>query len=188
MSRRIRKAVCVLAILPLAACGTARIPSDAVAVVTPLSLGPPPIYSLLGYRQELDLTSEQVAALDSIAQAVQAENRELVEELRKASEGNRSGLMVVRPNGEPILQEIQANHRQAGEAIEKLLDEEQKASVCELFERPDQGRRGEGGRRRQAQPDPRYLQPAGWPWCEGGEARDGERLVGGNGGASDQLP
>ena len=60
-------------VLAIAACSSGpRGPGDSDGAFSPLTLEPPPVYALLGYRADLDLTSQQVAALDSIAEAVVA--------------------------------------------------------------------------------------------------------------------
>lgn len=164
-------ALLIGALAPLAAaCATGGgLPNDATSVVTPLTLEPPPIYALLGYRRELELTSEQVAALDAIAQEVQDDNRPLVRELQEATRerSRQPGLMIVTSDGEPILEEIRANQRKAGEAVAEVLDETQRAAVCELFDRTRNGARRSSGAARTANVtrDPRVMQPAGWYWC-----------------------
>jgi hypothetical protein len=169
-----RPALLLAAIAPFAAaCATGGgLPNDATAVVTPLTLEPPPIYALLGYRRELELTSEQVAALDAVAQEVQDENRPLVRELheRTRERSRQPGLMIVTAEGEPVLDEIRANQRRAGEAVAGILDEDQRSTVCELFARNRPGaaasNRGQTRAVADAAPrDPRMMQPAGWYWC-----------------------
>ena len=159
----------------LSACGgSAGLPRDAVALVTPLSLGPPPIYALIGYRQELELTSEQIAALDEIAQRLEEENEPLIEELQKNTRQSRSrGQLVVRTEGEELLKQIRENQRKAVEEVEALLTEEQKAEVCRLYgERRGGGDRAadrERASRRVANRDTaaenRVVRPIGWQWC-----------------------
>ncbi len=175
MDRTIRGAGLVTVLFALTACAaTGSLPPNAV-VVTPLTLEPPPIYSLLGYRSELNLTSEQVAALDSIAQAVRDENRELVAELRQTSGERRgqSGAMVVSEEGRPVLESIRENQLAAVDAVSRLLDESQRAEVCRLSTRENQRRGAAQGRqpRQQEQLDPvdersALQRPVGWNWCD----------------------
>lgn len=184
MERKIRCAgvVAVLSVLTvMTACASAgALPPNAV-VVTPLTLEPPPIYSLLGYRSDLHLTSEQVAALDSIALAVRDENRELVAELRQASSErrNQSGALVVTEQGRPVLQAIRDNQLAAVDAVSQLLDESQRAEVCRLSTRENErDRRGATERRAPRRPEPSdsldergaLQRPVGWSWCQASAA------------------
>jgi hypothetical protein len=174
MRQLLGSALLLTMVVPLASgcAANSGLPNNGMAMVTPLSLEPPPIYALLGYRRDLDLTSDQVAALDAIAQEVQEENRPLVRELQENSRerARQPGIMVVTPEGEPILDEIRANQRRAGEAVAALLDEEQRATVCRLFDRNRPGTRGAPARPAAAQatagsPDRREFDPIGWYWC-----------------------
>jgi hypothetical protein len=166
----------VLVLVGATACASGgRLPSDTVAVVTPLALGPPPIYALVGYREELKLTSEQITALDAIAQEVEEQNLPLIEELRtKSSERSRSaGQLVVGPDGAELLNQIKANQQEAAEAVEAVLVEEQRTEVCKLYERPGDERPAS----RQAPPRASrdstsanlVMRPITWPWCSSGE-------------------
>jgi hypothetical protein len=58
-------------------------------MVSPLTLEPPPIYALLGYRTDLELTSEQVAALDSVAEEARDESAPLLRELEERTDNGR---------------------------------------------------------------------------------------------------
>jgi hypothetical protein len=166
----------LLAVVPIVGACAANPGSatDPVPLVTPLSLEPPPIYALLGYRRELELTSEQVTSLDRIAQGIQEENRPLVRELQGAARerSRQPGVLIVdSPEAERILEEIRANQRKAGDAVAELLDEDQRATVCRLWTR-DEAVRGRGAERaqRDATTDGSGRGPlarAGWPWCEG---------------------
>jgi hypothetical protein len=165
--------VCAMSLPLFAACGPTvqPIPGNALSV---LALGPPPIYSLLGFRQDLNLSSEQIEALDSIAQAVELENDSAIAALREiaAAQSRRNqGLIPVNEMTIPLLEEVQGNNRAAARAVGGLLDEEQEAEVCELFE-PDADDERDG-RTRRARASPASL-PAdsatwrpltGWPWC-----------------------
>ncbi len=184
MDRTIRGAGLVTVLLALTACAaTGSLPPNAV-VVTPLTLEPPPIYSLLGYRSELKLTSDQVAALDSIGQAVRDENRELVAELRQTSDGRRSqaGALVVTEQGRPVLEAIRENQLAAVDAVSHVLDESQRAEVCRLSTREsERARRDAPERRSPRQPEPpdsldergALQRPVGWNWCQTQPAADG---------------
>jgi hypothetical protein len=166
----------------LAACATAESAGPVATLVTPVSLTPPPIYSLLGYRAELDLTSEQVIALDSIAQRTQRENAALVQELRQLSvDRSRGGPVVlqVQPEGVPVLERIRESNRGALQEVETVLTAEQQEASCRVA-RQSRGRdvRSERARqeaqRQQSRRAPGVV-PADtlmggmrgriWPWC-----------------------
>jgi hypothetical protein len=162
----------VLGMAVLTACGSPRSAPPAGSMITPLSLGPPPIYALLGYRQELALTSEQVAALDSIAQSAQEQNRPLISQLQAASRerARQPGFFEVTPEAQPILDEIRANQRGAADAVAELLTEDQRGTVCRVF---DPTRRSPNARARQPARtvandtvQARMMGgPTGWHWC-----------------------
>lgn len=189
---RPRLVAAILMPITFAACAATGggFPNDAVAVATPLLLEGPPIYSLLGFRGELNLTSEQITALDSIALATRDENRELIAELR-AVDGDRNrngGTIVVSEHGRPFLEAIRENHGKAVAAVSALLDDRQRAEVCEISARPDQqrsrgGQQGPGAPRpseREPAPTPpdsldertRLSRPVSWDWCPPPGARD----------------
>jgi hypothetical protein len=169
---RIGSLLIALGAVTLVACGSPRGGSQ-VAMVTPLTVGPPPIYALLGYRNELSLTSDQVTALDSIAQTAQEENRTLVEELQATSRerARQPGFFELTAEGEAVLERIRANQRRAVDGVADLLSEEQQATVCRLFQ---PGRRNPSARQppaaraaadtAQARRGPQG--PPGWHWCE----------------------
>lgn len=172
------------ALLGLAACGPAMDPADPSAMVPPLALEPPPIYSLLGYRTELKLTSAQVSALDSIASVVEDSTREPVALLRRrASENSRTrGMILLTDDVRPVLEQVRERHRLASLAVQEVLDETQEAAVCGLYE-PSRGdaarlraRREGRGRTREQDRDRRmmggfgadsvnYLPRSAWVWC-----------------------
>lgn len=179
-----------LALAVVTACGTmgGGLPDNAVAVASPLSLEGPPIYSLLGFRSDLNLTSEQITALDSIALAVRDENRELIAELRAVDGGRDAvgGTFVVTEHGRPIFETIRANHMNAVGAVRELLDETQREEVCEIVARPGQ-QRAQSGRGPRQQSDQgtrpasadsvdertRLSRPVTWDWCPApGEQRE----------------
>jgi hypothetical protein len=177
---------CIVALTALlAGCGPSATTGGApLTLVTPLTLEPPPIYGLLGYRSELNLTSDQVVALDSIAQRVRVETAPLVDQLRERSiqrPQRQPGVFQVGDEGRPVLEAIRATHRQALTDVEALLTSEQQATVCRLFD-DDRTRRGErpGARREENRRQQQAVRRAvgadslalgwggrgrGWPWC-----------------------
>ena len=116
--------------------------SPAPEAVTPGQSVAPPILALLGQREHLSLTPEQVVALDSIHQRWSAENDRLTHRGTAVMSG-LGGVSVERRLGVETGSEAQANHSRAAKAVEEVLTPEQKRAVCDL------GRRGNRA----------------WPWC-----------------------
>jgi hypothetical protein len=163
------------ALLLLAACGPAPDPADSPRVISPLTLEPPPIYALLGYRQQLSLESSQVATLDSIAEGVRRDNAPLIDSLQavgRARGGRYSGMLAVDDQTQPVLDRIRENHQRAVDRVREVLTPEQQATTCRLFNESRQRTADEAQRRR---PGPRAgIAPdsvAGgmsgrvWSWC-----------------------
>ena len=162
-------------------------PANARMTVLPLALEPPPVYALIGYRDRLELTSQQVTQLDSIATSVQTANSALIDSLQaKAVTSNRApGVLQVNPTERPLLQEIRDNTRRAVDQVEEVLTSAQETEVCELYE-PD---RPTVNRQRRPEPEDAFRRGVSsarndssltvrgfsvWPWCneDDGEARD----------------
>lgn len=153
----------VVALALLVGCGPG-VSNDPSAIVSPLALEPPPILSLIGYREEIGLTSDQIAELDSLALAVRDRNRPLMEELREYASDSRSryrGAIVVDERSRPLIDRARRNNREAAEAVESLLSAEQAEAVCRVVRRDDPPRE----RPRRERRDTTALPPAGWPWC-----------------------
>jgi hypothetical protein len=171
----------LLLLLAVSACSSASTPAGPPpSLVTPLMLQPPPIYALLGYRERLELTTEQIVGLDSIATGLKEENDDLIEELEEKSSLTRSQTaLIVGDEGKPVLEQIRENNRGAAEAVGRLLTSEQQESTCDLFrlERDERSRRGRQQRERrgvdQAAADSiwRSLESRTWPWCGAAPAR-----------------
>lgn len=165
--------IAFVSLLCVAACGPAQTAYPAGAV-NPLALEPPPVYSLLGYRDRLELTSDQVEALDSIAQDVKRRNDPLVDTLRAVADartGRARGIIPITDETRPVLERVREQNRAAASAVQAVLTEEQQAEVCQLFE---QTRRDRERIRRDRNRPPQQIAPAdtalflplrGWPWC-----------------------
>jgi hypothetical protein len=135
----------------LAGCGAVQEPASAPRAVAPIALEPPPIYSLLGFRQEIGLSSEQVSALDSIAEGVRRENAPLVQQLRErnTARAEQRGFIMVDSVAQPVLEQLRENNRTAVGAVGEILNPQQRTAACRLF---DQSRRDRMTRQsRQAQ-------------------------------------
>jgi hypothetical protein len=160
-----RIALSTAAVLLLAACGGGRQPSrDDGPNPRPITARDsaqrqlfeayrgaqmPSVPALIGARERLKLTSAQVTAIDSIAEAVQMQNRPLTDTLRSVS-GSGNGGPIRQPRGEfqtarfvPILHRVADNNRRAMEAIGARLTAEQKTEVCALAREQRQGRYGD---------------------------------------------
>lgn len=113
----------------------------------------PSVYALIGARERLRLTSAQVTALDSIAEAARERNRPLTDSLRSLSNSGNGG-PIRQPRGEfqtarylPLLTRIGDNNRRAVEAIGAQLTAEQKTGVCTLMREQRDDRYAGRGRR-----------------------------------------
>jgi hypothetical protein len=161
--------------------------------VAPLALEPPPVYALIGYRDRLELSSQQVTTLDSLATAVREANGILVDSLEeKAITSNRSpGVLQVNPSERPLLDQIRANNRGVIDRVAELLTPDQEEAVCELYEEDLRDLREEQVRRQRSNPNdmfsnrPRETRADSalfvrgfsvWPWCQAtNAARDSLR-------------
>lgn len=165
------------AVLALAACTQAPPPPAPTAAGAPIAF--PSIFALLGDRQRLELTSEQVTALDSINSWLTAANREFLEtatpEMRGEPERDARGRELppsrISPQDSEALGGMADNIIRAAEGVERLLTPDQRSRICGESAIPRQ--------RPEAPPQPRRLgaggfsgaQPAQWPWCvRGAEA------------------
>gem|GEM_PF-2008428 len=134
----------------------------------------PSVFALIGARERLKLTSPQVTALDSIAEAARELNRPLTDSLRSLTNSGNGG-PIRQPRGEfqsarfiPALRRIAENNRQALAQIQAVLTPEQRTGVCALAREQREQRYGDGARR-------------------GGGRRGGGRGGGGRGGMGDGM-
>lgn len=161
----------VVGVLMLAACGAPPPvpPTAAEPAVAPLQ--PPPVFALIGQRETLELTSEQISALDSIGRWNSSANETVTRDPR---------VRDMRP-GDPavdsVTRVIRQNNLQAARGVETLLSDEQRRQVCEMFQpegrrdgraapRGAQGRPRTGAQGRAGRPgmmEDRQLSV--WPWC-----------------------
>src|SRR5690606_20872230 len=172
--------VLILALPTLVACGSTGAPAGPPpSLVTPTMLQPPPIYALIGHRDRLELSSQQIEGLDSIAVGLRASNDSLVDELQERAVPSRNQMgIVVDEEGRPILEQIRDNNRGAAEAVGRMLTQAQQTEACDLF-RIEQNSRSRNSRPRVRGTDPaaadsiwRALESRTWPWC--GQRTDGE--------------
>lgn len=167
-----RKLAFVL-LLGVPACGPAQT-SFPAGSVNPLALEPPPVYSLLGYRDRLELTSEQVESLDSIAQAVKRSTDPIIDSLRAVADargGRARGIIPITDETRPLLEEVRERNFGAARAVQEVLTDEQEDGVCRIVDRrwQEETRRSRETDRRIpeiAQRDSALFMPLrGWPWC-----------------------
>ena len=164
------------AALLVAGCGPVMDRGPALPSPTDPGLQPPPIYGLLGQRAELGLSSEQVTALDSLAIAINRENRPLLREIEgyRGPDGRRRATAEERARADTLIARIRANSRQAAEQVGEILTAEQRDRVCELREaRPARQVRRPARAARQERPTVR-LEPIGWPWCPDPDANEAD--------------
>jgi hypothetical protein len=162
----------------------------------------PSVYGLIGARERLKLTSAQVTLLDSIAEAVREQNRPYADSLGRFTRSGNGGPIrmpsndVQRRDFIVILKQMGENTHRGVEAVQSVLNAEQRAGACTLVaeERSERfGRRegrggmggegrggggrggmgGYGGRRAPGMMGDslggRGMGFGGWPWC--GEMR-----------------
>jgi hypothetical protein len=108
-----------------------------------MQLEAPPITSLFGQRERLSLSSEQLAALDSIQQRWSRENERLSGWGTMVTGGMTPGVSRVR--AAPRTPEARLNNYRAAREAGEVLSEAQRATVCTLYRRSQAG--------------------AYWPWC-----------------------
>jgi hypothetical protein len=113
----------------------------------------PSVYAVIGARERLKLTSRQVTALDSIAEAARELNRPLTDSLRSLTNSGNGG-PIRQPRGEfqsarfiPALRRIAENNRRALAQIQAVLTPEQRTGVCAMAREQREQRYGEGARR-----------------------------------------
>jgi hypothetical protein len=149
--------------------------------VLPLALEPPPVYSLLGFRERLGLTSEQVTSLDSIAIAVREANAPLISDIeRRAIVNARApGVLQVNPAERGLVDEVRENNRAALERVADVLTPDQQTLVCDLNQRDRDRGQFRGGPPPQGQGEDAFRRGAVmrqdtslvvraftlWPWC-----------------------
>jgi hypothetical protein len=152
-------------------------------MVTPLMLEPPPIYSILGFRDKIQLTSAQITSLDSIATWVHDENVPLIQELREGATPTRNQVGMVIPDSlRPKLDAVRTNNRTAASGVGKVLTTTQQQSACQIFEEQAQERDSDRGRGN-GSPRPRTSRLGSeadsilasarrsvWPFCRGNNA------------------
>ncbi|MBW3569544.1 MAG: hypothetical protein KY467_00420 [Gemmatimonadetes bacterium] len=183
-----KRMMLVLGVMALAACGAQVDPEDVPRaeqgpegpLVLDVSGGSTPsVYGLIGERQRLGLTGEQVTRLDSIAIVLAAANDSLRRSVREAWDGDRPRRGAERwDRTRPALVQIARNNRAAGVLVQNTLTEEQRRIACEIQEevrarRPEpvrlapRGSRRIGGRRSNPAADSAAMRPPadGWPWC-----------------------
>ena len=151
-------------------------------MVTPLMLQPPPIYSILGFRDKIQLTSAQITSLDSLATWVHDQNLPLIQDLREKATPTRNQVGLIIPDSlRSKLDAVRANNRTAAAGVGKVLTPTQQQSACQIFEEQAQDRNDRG--RGNGSPRPRTSRLGSeadsilasarrsvWPFCRGNGA------------------
>ena len=149
-------------LLFLAACG------GGGRAVMEAPAGPPPIrapsmFALLGERERLQLTSQQIEALDSIGRWLARETQDLREDFDPQARPD-SAVLAARSES------MTALHVRAIQGVRELLTEEQRERVCDLQE--ERASEAREGRERQARPTVLRRGATGsfsgvgrWTWC-----------------------
>jgi hypothetical protein len=172
-------------ILALAACSSSSAPPPAVTTPQQPWVPTPPVYALIGERQDLNLTSAQVTTLDSIGVALAASNQPALTQIQamQPSGGFRRTSAADVERARPLIDSIRENNRRAQERVQALLTEQQRAEVCKMYapDRAEQRRRESAQREARQQPRGRFeadtmiasLFTGPWSWCgrQGAAAR-----------------
>ncbi len=196
-----RRICCGLGLVVLAACqppgqdegpGSGPAPAGPAPVVASQEptfgwLEPPRVYALIGEHERLRLTSEQIAALDSIGEWVTEANREPNQQVRdRLAQAPRRGgrpTRVAQASTQPLVEQMARNNEAAMRGVAALLTDEQKRLACEMAAERREEVMGIGGGGNA--PDPRIpgvvrnpgtgmarvrgdsltLLRRGWIWC-----------------------
>lgn len=163
-----------LGILAMAACSSA--PPPAQTSPQQPWVPTPPVYALIGQRQELSLTSAQVTALDSIGVSIQTRNQPVLDEIRELQPTGFRRRMNAQDmeRMRPLVDSVRENNRRGQEAVRTLLSEEQRTAVCRMYAPDRAERRRREAMQRQARQAPRgrfdsdtvsagFRGP--WSWC-----------------------
>lgn len=155
-----------LLLLALTACGGT--PQQTMTPIGPPPVRAPSVYGLLGERERLDLTSDQIEALDSIGRWLASETEEIRDDLAPRPRAGRQ-----QPDSAEIAtlgEAITAANVQAIEGVESLLSAEQRETVCAL-QREARDRADEAGAT-DARPmtvgggrNMGMVSRARWTWC-----------------------
>lgn len=158
----------VLLVLASAACGSAPPPARAPAATDPAALQQQllersdlPVYALLGLREELELTSAQVVALDSIGLQLQRRNTPISQRLPAPGARPTRGVQV----DTAALRQLRENRRAAATGVQEVLTEAQQTRVCEIYRRRDAQTRREVRQQPTTRGGVLLTRPPVWPWC-----------------------
>ncbi len=146
---------------------------EAFAVaLTPEMLAAPSVYAVLGFREQLGLSAEQVAAIDSIGVWLTRSNAPLLDTLnQRASRPARAGRpQSVGTWGMALLGRMGRNNGAAVSGVAALLTPEQRARACDLFAEQRRARAAGTGRPALARvfgssPDTLRDPSRRWIWC-----------------------
>ncbi len=155
-----KRLLTALGILALAACSSSAPPPAATTTPQQPWVPTPPVYALIGERQELNLTSAQVTTLDSIGVALAASNQPALTQIQEMqpSGGFRRTSAADVERARPLIDSIRENNRRAQEGVRALLTEQQRADVCKMYapDRAEQRRRESAQRQARQAPRGRF--------------------------------
>jgi hypothetical protein len=172
-------ALAALSLALMAGCGGGAAPPPAAGPAPDLGFDPvllrtPPVYSLLGYRERLELTSAQVERIDSIGQALArgeaADAADAAEQAESPTAGPQQAARGGRQPLLPWLSTVAQRNERAISALRETLDEAQQQRVCELGGPEQPGARRAAPPAGQRGPLPLDTSRYVWPWCDGDDA------------------
>ncbi|HYR07187.1 MAG TPA: hypothetical protein VEQ60_05450 [Longimicrobium sp.] len=137
----------------------------------------PPVRALLGERDKLSLSSEQVVALDSISRETDVKDRAVGRRLGIIKGGLVPRLGLGKQQPDRALALVAGSHGAAMQAVQQLLRPDQRQRLCELQrEREDKAalredKRSLAGHTLASSRARRSEGRRTWPWCSSTPSR-----------------
>jgi hypothetical protein len=188
----IARSCSIVALLVLAGCGRggSALPQGAAGPrggPPPNPIAMPSVYALLGERERLQLSAEQIAELDSIGEWSASESQRIERALRDlgvrgpivlqdSAPSSGSAPLSAESEAGRLIHELASVTLRATEGVENVLDSNQRAVVCSLQDDSDARRLRESARDGRREPRATPSRPrgpsgaasmrrVGWPWC-----------------------